>query len=49
MQGDLSIRQVRTTSGAIAVQVIRYTQGKRITVLHIGSSHTDEPQLIWFS
>lgn len=42
MRGDLSIRKVRTASGAIAVQVIRYTQGKRIIVRHIGSSHTDE-------
>jgi hypothetical protein len=42
MQGDLSIRKVRTASGAMAVQVIRYTQGKRIIVRHIGSSHTDE-------
>ena len=42
MQGSLSIRKVRTASGAIAVQVIRYAQGKRIIVRHIGSSHTDE-------
>lgn len=42
MRGDLSIRKVRTASGAIAVQVIRYTQGKRIILRHIGSSHTDE-------
>lgn len=42
MRGDLSIRKVRTASGAIAVQVIRYSQGKRVIVRHIGSSHTDE-------
>ena len=42
MRGDLTIRKVRTASGAIAVQVIRYQQGKRIVVRHIGSSHTDE-------
>lgn len=42
MRGDLTIRKVRTASGAIAVQVIRYNQGKRIIVRHIGSSHTDE-------
>jgi transposase len=42
MRGDLTIRKVRTASGAIAVQVIRYHQGKRIVVRHIGSSHTDE-------
>jgi hypothetical protein len=42
VQGNLSIRKVRTASGAVAVQVIRYAQGKRIIVRHIGSSHTDE-------
>lgn len=42
MRNNLSIRKVRTASGAIAVQIIRYAQGKRIIVRHIGSSHTDE-------
>lgn len=42
MRGDLTIRKVRTASGAIAVQLVRYTQGKRVIVRHIGSSHTDE-------
>jgi transposase len=42
VQGNLSIRKVRTASGAVAVQVIRYAQGKRIIVRHIGSSHTDD-------
>lgn len=42
MRGDLTIRKVRTASGAIAVQIIRYSQGKRVIVRHIGSSHTDE-------
>ncbi len=42
MRGDLSIRKVRTSSGATAVQIIRYVQGKRIIVRHIGSAHTDE-------
>ncbi len=42
MRGNLSIRKIRTASGAIAVQLIRYTQGKRVIVRHIGSSHTDE-------
>ena len=42
MQGNLSIRKVRTASGAIAVQVIQYAQGKRVIIRHIGSSHTDE-------
>ena len=48
MQRDLSIRKVRTASGAVAVQVIRYTQGKRVIVRHIGSSHTDdELAVLW--
>jgi len=42
MLGNLSIRKVGTASGATAVQVIRYAQGKRINVRHIGSDHTDE-------
>jgi transposase len=42
MRSNLSLRKVRTASGAIAVQVIRYSQGKRVIVRHIGSSHTDE-------
>jgi len=42
MQGNLRIRKVRTASGAIAVQVIRYQRGKRIVVRHVGSAHTEE-------
>lgn len=42
MQGDLRVRKVKTASGATAVQVIRYKNGKRIVVRHIGSAHTDE-------
>jgi transposase len=42
VQKNLSIRKVRTASGAVAVQVIRYAQGKRVIVRHIGSSRTDE-------
>ena len=42
MRGDISIRKVRTASGATAVQVVRYAHGKRIIIRHIGSSHTDE-------
>lgn len=42
MHGNLTIRKVRTASGAIAVQIIRYSEGKRIIVSHIGSAHTDE-------
>ena len=41
MRGDLTIRKVRTASGATAVQIIRYSKGKRIIIRHIGSSHTD--------
>lgn len=35
------IRTVTTASGAKAVQVIRYVQGKRVVVRHIGSAHDD--------
>lgn len=42
MHGNLTIRTVRTGSGARAVQIIRYEQGKRMVVRHIGSAHTDE-------
>lgn len=42
MRGNLSIRKVRTASGAVAVQIIRYDKGKRVIVRHIGSSHTNE-------
>ncbi|MBU1558286.1 MAG: transposase, partial [Gammaproteobacteria bacterium] len=41
MRGDLTIRTVRTSSGATAVQIIRYERGKRLVVKHIGSAHTD--------
>jgi len=34
-----SVRTVRTGSGATAVQVVRYSQRKRIVVKHIGSAH----------
>jgi transposase len=42
MKGDLKIRKVHTKSGAIAVQIIRYHNNKRIIVRHIGSAHTNE-------
>lgn len=42
MKGDLRTRKVRTSSGATAVQIIRYETGKRTIVRHIGSAHTDE-------
>src|SRR4026209_1520589 len=42
MRGDLTIRTVRTASGATAVQIIQYANNKRIVVKHIGSAHTDD-------
>jgi len=42
MPGNLTIRKVRTASGAIAVQLMRHVEGKRIIVRHIGSAHTDQ-------
>lgn len=41
MHGDLSIRKVRTGSGATAVQVIRYIKRKCVVVSHIGSAKTE--------
>lgn len=40
MRGDLTIRKVRTASGATAVQVVRNQGKKRIIVKHIGSAHS---------
>ncbi|MBW6509986.1 MAG: IS1634 family transposase [Desulfuromonadales bacterium] len=40
MRGDLTIRTVRTSSGATAVQVVRNEGKKRIIVKHIGSAHS---------
>jgi len=42
MRRDLSIRKVRTGSGAIAVQVVRYVKRKCVIVRHIGSANTDD-------
>lgn len=42
MRKDLIIRKVRTSSGALAVQLIRYENKKRLIVKHIGSAHTEE-------
>jgi transposase len=39
VSGDLSIRTFQTTSGAKAVQVVRYERGERVIVKHIGSAH----------
>ena len=49
MGGELKIRKVRTSSGATAVQVIRYEQGKRIVVKHIGSARTDDELTVLYS
>jgi transposase len=38
----LHVRVVKTNSSSQSVQVIRYQDGKRIIVKHIGSGHTDE-------
>ena len=38
----LHVRTAKTTSGATAVQVIRYVYRKRVVVKHIGSAHSKE-------
>ena len=35
------VRKVRTTSGAVAVQVARKDQGRVVILAHLGSAHTD--------
>lgn len=42
MRGDLTIRKVRTGSGAIAIQVVRYVKRKCVVVRHIGSASNDD-------
>jgi transposase len=42
MRNGLKIRTIKTASGAKAVQLICYTNGRRIVVKHIGSAHTEE-------
>src|SRR5690606_33390354 len=37
----MKIRVVKTASNASAVQVVRYQNGRRIIVQHIGSAHND--------
>ena len=34
------IRRVRTTSGATAVQIAEYVEGRQRIVEHVGSAHT---------
>jgi hypothetical protein len=41
MRHDLRIRKTRTASGATAVQVVRYGQGRRAIVKHVGSAGND--------
>jgi hypothetical protein len=42
MRGDLTIRKVRTASGANAVQVVRYVGRKCVVVQHIGNAHDEK-------
>jgi hypothetical protein len=42
MRGDLTVRKIRTGSGAIAVQVVQYIKRKCVVVRHIGSANTDD-------
>src|SRR3990167_1996988 len=42
MRGDLRIRKVRTSSGATAIQIVRYVDRKCIVVSHVGSARTNE-------
>ncbi|NTV16535.1 MAG: IS1634 family transposase [Chlorobiaceae bacterium] len=41
MRGDLTIRTVRTASGAIAVQVVQNKGKQRSSLKHIGSAHSE--------
>ncbi len=36
------VRTVKTSSGATAVQIVRYKKGKTIVISHIGSAHTPD-------
>ncbi len=48
MHGDLTIRKVRTSSGATAIQIVRYINRKCIVLRHMGSARTDEEfQILW--
>lgn len=42
MKGALKIRKVQTASGATAVQIIRYANGKRHVEQHVGSARTKD-------
>ena len=41
MRGDLTIRKVKTASGATAVQVVRNEGKKRAIIKHLGSAHSE--------
>jgi hypothetical protein len=42
MRGALKIRKIRTASGSVGVQIIRYNSGRRVIVKHVGSAKTDD-------
>ena len=42
MRGDLTIRKVRTASGATAVQVVQDEGKQRSSLKHIGSAHNED-------
>jgi len=42
MRGDLKIRKIITTSGATAVQIVRYVGRKCVIVRHMGSAKTEQ-------
>lgn len=41
MRGDLTIRKVKTASGATAIQVVRNEGKRRAIIKHIGSAHSN--------
>ena len=41
MRGDLTIRKVKTASGATAVQVVRNEGKRRAIIKHVGSAHSE--------
>src|SRR5215510_876519 len=42
MRGGLRIRNVRTSSGATAVQIVQYVNRKCVVVRHVGSARTEQ-------
>lgn len=48
MRGELKIRKVCTGSGSMAVQIIRYDNGRRIIVKHVGSAKTNDELAVLF-